>query len=180
MSIPHSIAPGRKDLETFLLVQDLVGTFLDAIDQRLLGVVVNGRVPTTAIAGQMGPGQGGTGNALGLATPLDGSVTDAKIAEDANIDIAKLDQTKLLASIYLLVKGIAHAGSGIGITPNDTLHTLTITNEGGSTILIPSGPCHPEGYLDDLLNDLFCRLTALENVVGGYGLGGYGTTPYGS
>lgn len=48
-----------------------------------------------------------------------------------------------------------------------------------ATTIIPAGDCHDAGTLVALLDDLFCRLSALEALTGGYGLGGYGTAPYG-
>lgn len=47
------------------------------------------------------------------------------------------------------------------------------------TTIIPAGDCHAAGTLVALLDDLFCRLSALEALTGGYGLGSYGTAPYG-
>lgn len=129
-------APGRADLETSLLAADIVGTFLDILNGRLLGVVVNGRVPSTALSGQLGPSQGGTGNAIGQTTPLDGSVTDIKVAVGAEIDPAKLDQVKLLINVYELLKDIL-VGVGIDLDYDDILHVLTLTATGsGSAIRI--------------------------------------------
>lgn len=175
--VAHSIAAGRADLETALLVDDIFQGIRDALDTRLLGIVVNGRVPSTAISGQMGPSQGGTGNALGQATPLDGSVTDVKVAEGADIDPDKLNQTLLSLKVYLFVKDILLAGSGITLTPDDLLHTITILSN--PSMIIPPGDCQPGGTLIDIINDFACRLSTLESLVGGFGLTPFGTGSFG-
>jgi len=128
MSTPrHQIAAGRSDLETAALAEDVLNIIHDILDGKLLGIVNNGRVPSTAIVGQMGPGQGGTGNARGEATPLDGSVTDAKVASDADIQPSKLDQTLLKTLLYTFLKIILLEGTDVEISPDDLLETLTFS-----------------------------------------------------
>jgi hypothetical protein len=129
----HSIAAGRSDLETSALAEELLNIIHDIIDGKLLGTVSNGRVLATAIEGQMGPPQGGTGNAMGEAMPLDGSVTDVKVAAGADIQPSKLNQTLLKTSVYNLLKLIVLAGGGTTITPNDLLQTLTIASSSSTS-----------------------------------------------
>jgi hypothetical protein len=126
MTAGYAVAPGRADHETHLLVMDIANAVLDEIEGKLLGVVVNGRVPATAVSGQLGASQGGTGNTLGQTTPLDGSVTDVKVASGADINPLKLNQAELLDLVYTLVKGYLVAGNKISITPDDLLHHLTL------------------------------------------------------
>lgn len=135
MTAGYAIAPGRADHDTHLLVQEIVASVIDEIEGRLLGVVVNGRVPSTAVSGQLGASQGGTGNSLGQTAPLDGSVTNAKVAAGANIDPAKLDSALLLALAYTLVKGYLVAGTNITVTADDAGHHLTIASPSPVTTL---------------------------------------------
>jgi len=121
----HAIAAGRSNLETAALAEDLLQVIHDIIDGKLLGVVNNGRVLATAVEGQMGPSQGGTGNARGETAPLDGSVTDAKVADDANIQPSKLDQVLLKTLIYTLAKVMLLGSDDVFITADDFLETLT-------------------------------------------------------
>jgi hypothetical protein len=121
----YPTAPGRADHQTHLLVQDIVGTILDELEARLLGIVVNGRVPATAISGQLGASQGGTGNAIGQTTPLDGSVTDAKVAVGADIDPAKLDQVLLKTVLYNFAKVMLLGSTDVTVSPADGPQTLT-------------------------------------------------------
>jgi hypothetical protein len=180
MSVPrHHIASGRSNLETSQLGEDILNIINDIIDGKLLGSIVEGRVQATAISGNVGPSQGGTGNAIGQTVPLDGSVTDVKVATGADIDPAKLNQVLLKDKVYALVKAIALAGSGVTRTVDDGLETLTFSVGSVADSIIPAGPCHIEDTLGNLLNDLFCRLRDLETVIGGYGLGPYGEAPYG-
>lgn len=131
MSVPrHPIAPGRSDLETSALAEELLNVIHDLIEGKLLGVVANGRVLSTSIVGQLGPSQGGTGNATGETVPLDGSVTDAKVAADANIQPSKLDQVLLKTSIYDFLKLIILDSALIDIVSDDGLETLTVSFSG--------------------------------------------------
>jgi hypothetical protein len=126
MSVPrHPVAAGRANLETALLAEDLLNVVSDILEGKLLGILNSGRVAATAITGQMGPSQGGTGNARGEATPLDGSVTDAKVSVTANIQPSKLNQILLKTLVYTLAKVMLLGSTDITVTANDLLQTLT-------------------------------------------------------